>query len=456
MRGVITRAAAHGDLVLVAVGVLMLGAYISATLLFPKASGRVVFGDATHHFIQLRSVVFDHDLNFLNEHVAIYELAGTREETDRILADLGTSTGRVRNYMPIGPAILWAPLYLLAIGVDWLRWLAGAGPAPDGFSRGAQMAPGITGVLAATTGVLLSWRTARRLVDQESAFAGTLAVWLGSHALYYSMVSPSYSHAASMLTSSLIVWFWFRTRRDPSLSSIAVLGALVGAASLMRWQDVVFLIVPYWQAIAWRAPWRSRIAAIAAASLAAVLVFSPQMLVWHVLYGQPFAIPQGPSFIQWTSPHPLDVLFSSNHGLFMWTPLVALSIWGLALFLLRNREAAPVILGLVFAAWYVNAAVADWWAGEAFGARRFLSLFPLLVLGMATWFRGRGQPGGIAVPRVVTACVLIVANGLLLLQYQVFMKGFPEIAPYPSGWFDMWAVRFIVPVRLIGRWFGVG
>ena len=102
MRGAITRAAAHGDVVIVAIGALMLGAYLSATLLFPKASGRVVFGDATHHFIQLRSVIFDHDLDFLNEHVTIYELANTKEETDRILADLGTSTGLVRNYMPIG------------------------------------------------------------------------------------------------------------------------------------------------------------------------------------------------------------------------------------------------------------------------------------------------------------------------------------------------------------------
>jgi hypothetical protein len=456
MRGAITRAAAHGDVVIVAIGALMLGAYLSATLLFPKASGRVVFGDATHHFIQLRSVIFDHDLDFLNEHVTIYELANTKEETDRILADLGTSTGLVRNYMPIGPAILWAPLYLLAIGLDWLRWLIGMGPVPDGFSRGAQMAPGVTGVIAATAGVMLSWRTARRLLDAESALAGTSAVWLGSHALYYSMVSPSYSHAASMLTSSLIVWFWLRHQREPTLGSITVLGALVGAAALMRWQDVVFFIVPFSQAIAWRAPWRTRLAAIATASLAALVVFSPQMVVWHVLYGQPFAIPQGPSFIQWASPHPIDVLFSTNHGLLTWTPLVALSLWGLGMFLPRNREAAPVILGLVLVAWYVNAAVADWWAGEAFGARRFLSLFPFLVLGMATWFQGREQRAGVAMPRVVVACVLIVANGLLLLQYQVFMKGFPEIAPYPSGGFDMWAARFLVPVRLVGRWFAGG
>ncbi len=453
MRGALARAALHGDLILIALGVLMLGAFLSATLLFPKASGRVVFGDATHHFIQLRSVVFDHDLDFLNEHVAIYELAGTKEETDHILAELGTPTGRVRNYMPIGPAILWAPMYLLAIGVDWLRWLAGAGPVPDGFSRGAQMAPGVTGVIAATAGVVLSWRTARLFVDAESALGGAVAVLLGSHALYYSMVSPSYSHAASMLTSSLIVWFWLRNRRrDPSIWNATMFGALVGAATLMRWQDAVFLIVPFSEILGWRASWRTRLGALAAAALAWVVVFSPQLVVWHVLYGQAFAIPQGPSFMQWTSPHLADVLFSTNHGLFTWTPIVALAIVGLGVLVRREPTVAPALVGLVLVSWYVNAAVADWWAGEAFGARRFLSMFPLLVLGMATWMQARGKPPSTRTTRWAIVSALIAANGLLLLQYQLFMKGLIAIAPYPSGWFDMWVARFVVPARLLSWW----
>ena len=53
-----------------------------------------------------------------------------------------------------------------------------------------------------------------------------------------------------------------------------------------------------------------------------LVVFSPQMVVWFVLYGRPFTVPQGPSFMQWTSPHPLAVLFSDSHGLFVWAPLL--------------------------------------------------------------------------------------------------------------------------------------
>jgi len=47
---------------------------------------------------------------------------------------------------------------------------------------------------------------------------------------------------------------------------------------------------------------------------------------------------------------------------------------------------------------------------------------------------------------------LVVANGLLLLQYQLFMKGLTTISPLPHEWFDMWLARFVVPFRLIAWW----
>src|SRR5437773_271161 len=51
------------DKLVLAIGALMLAAHVAATLLFPKPNGRVVFGDATHHFVQLRSMVFDRDFD---------------------------------------------------------------------------------------------------------------------------------------------------------------------------------------------------------------------------------------------------------------------------------------------------------------------------------------------------------------------------------------------------------
>ncbi len=50
------------------------------------------------------------------------------------------------------------------------------------------------------------------------------------------------------------------------------------------------------------------------------------------------------------------------------------------------------------------------------------------------------------------AGVLVGMNLLLLLQYQLFMKGLHQIAAYPHGWFDLWVTRFLVPFRIVAWW----
>lgn len=425
----------------------MLVAYLGAMFLWPKPGGRVVFGDATHHFVQLRSLVFDGDLDFRNEYLEIYGL--TREEpgTEWIFTEL-TPTGHVRNYMPVGPALLWAPLYLLLAGVQMLLSFAGLAARPDGFDHLLQIAPGATGVLAATAAAWLAWRLARRWTDPDSAAVGVLGVWLGSSAIYYSLISPSYSHAASMFATALFFAHWLDPGKDWSARQTAVSGALAGFASLMRWQDAVLLAIPVFEALRAERPWPGRLWATAAAGLGWVVAFSPQMAVWHVLYGRAFALPQGPSFMQWLAPHPVAVLLSDNHGLFTWTPVVALSVAGLAMFARRHGRFALPLAGIVLSAWYVNAAVADWWAGEAFGARRFLSLFPLFVLGLAVWV----QAPQARTRRIVWTAAMVAATWLLLVQYEAFMKGYRSIAPYPDGAFGFWIARFVVPFRLLAHW----
>ena len=98
----------------------------------------------------------------------------------------------------------------------------------------------------------------------------------------------------------------------------------------MRWQDAIFALIPALDALTWRAPARTRVLALAAAAGAWLIVFSPQMAVWNALYGQPLAMPQGPSFMQWGTPYLLSVLFSGRYDhLGEYLPMAALLIIGL-------------------------------------------------------------------------------------------------------------------------------
>jgi len=192
---------------------------------------------------------------------------------------------------------------------------------------------------------------------------------------------------------------------------------------------------------------------LAVCGLSAIVVFSPQMLVWWTLYGNPFLVPQGEDFMHWGSPALASVLFSSWHGLLTWTPVAGAALIGLVLLARRAPLVGVALIVAFLVAFYTNAAVADWWAGEAYGSRRFVSCFPILVIGLAALVSSLESRLGLGLrARVAIAAIIIVCNGLLLLQYQTYMHGLRTIAPYPGGFVDLWLMRFIVPFRLVAWW----
>jgi hypothetical protein len=440
----------HPLAVLIVIGALFAAAYGSSLVLLRKPGGQIVVGDALGHYVQLRSIVFDRDLQFKNEYARLH---GVPEAAIEAVSAAGrmTPTDHIRNYMPFGPALLWAPLFLLVTALAWIANLFGAGYPLDGFARAFQATPGFSGIAAATAGSCLAYAAASRIVDRGSAIWATLTVWLSSSALYYSLVSPTYSHAASMLAVSAFWLVWIATLDRQTLGRYAVVGALAGVAALMRWQDAVLLLIPAMEAV-----WRARtvgatgsVARIAAAVAAAMLAFAPQMAVWSVLYGSPFVIPQGSGFMRWNAPALWAVLFSDNHGLLSWTPIVGLSLAGLVFVVRRNRMVGWAAIGFLVITWYVNASVADWWGGEAFGARRFISCYPIFVLGLAALFAELRRS---TITRTAIALGFTGYTMLLLLQYQAFMHGLRQVVPYPGGFVNLWLWRFRVPFDLLRWW----
>jgi hypothetical protein len=438
----------HPTAVIVLIGLLFATAYAASLVLRPKPDGRILIGDALHHYVQLRSAVFDRDLHFRNEYVRMYRLHGGEPGTEWVYEP--TPTGHVRNLMPVGPAVLWAPLFLLTTAVLGAANALGAGYPLDGYGRVFQATAGVTGIVAASIGAWMSWRTASALFGARAAIWACLTVWLASSAIYYSLVSPTYSHAASLLASAAFWLAWVRTAHAQGLQRYALLGALAGLAALMRWQDAILLAALAAEILLRVRDRRltlTRAAAAGATAMAcAALAFLPQMFVWSVLYGQPLALPQGPGFMRWSEPALINVLFSDNHGLFTWTPILVIAVLGVPL--LGRRDATLTIGVAVFLllSWYVNAAVADWWAGEAFGARRFVSCVPAFVLGLAALIERWSPP---LRTLVIAATAVIVHTGLLLLQYQLFMHGWRDLAPYPAGGYGLWLARFVVPFDLV-------
>lgn len=325
--------------------------------------------DGVDHFVYLRSLWIDGDLDFANDYAQVSPRGAS--------VDPLTPLGRVGNLHPVGPALLWSPFYLAA---DALARLSGR--APDGQGPLYRNAAALGGLVYGWIGLVLLYRAVRLVAERWAALVASLGIGFGTFLYWYVAFAPTMAHAVAFCAAALFVWVWLS---EPAGARRALLlGAALGLCALTRWANALLVLLPAVEALprlARREEWRPLAREALLGLLAFLAVFWPQMLVWRLLYGAWLTVPQGAAFVG-ASPHWDGVLFSPHHGLFSWSPLAYLALPGFLMLARRApwRGLAALACGLALVR--LNAGVADWWGGAAFGARRFDALLPLLGLGL--------------------------------------------------------------------------
>lgn len=375
--------------------------------------------DSPSYYVYLRSLFFDHDLDFANE-------------WDRWGYDAQplTPTGLRRNIHAVGSALLWSPFFVAAHGyVLAIRALGSHAYEADGFAI-PYVRSTVLGTL--TIAVLGAFLLGQALASRFGATLATLAVLaatLASPVPYYLLAQPTMAHGLVFGLAATFVWVWTETAREPSGPRWALLGALQGLLALTRWQAVAYLGLFLPLAVEGLVHRRVRPRWIVFSGLAAFVVFVPQLVVWRVLFGRALAIPAHEHGMDWSSPHLLQVLISADRGLFSWTPLMAVGAAGLAWLLVDWPWFAGGALVVLAASAWINGSVQDWAGADAFGARRFDLVVPLLAVGLAAL----AQSAAKAVARrpwlapAVAATVMVMWNvGLMRLYRHRIVK---EAAP---------------------------
>ena len=323
----------------------------------------VVENDGIGYFAYLHSAVVDHDLQLADEYQAA---TSNGIPVWPGLVNSTTPTGLTADFFPVGPALLAAPAYLLALALrpsGEPQW-----HAP--FSTAITIASLLYGLLA----LLLSFLLARSVIGRREAVVATFAATAATPFVYYLLYEPSYSHTFSAFMVSAFVLAWWRGRDGRSIAGWLLLGVLGGLMALTRFQDGLLLAIALLDLPVAR--WR-----VLLLLPGVLLAFAPQLGVDQVLFGTWLPVRPAGQDLQLLPGHYWDVLFSSWHGLFTWSPVLLAAVAGLALLPDRRLKAAFAYALLVET--LINGAAPDWWGGFSFGMRRFLDLTPFFVLGLA-------------------------------------------------------------------------
>jgi hypothetical protein len=432
--------------------IIVFGASI---FLVPRRYGRLIVGDGIYYYVWLRSVVIDGDLDFTNDYTLYQQFNNEDLQKKREMLELHkTPLGKPADYFSVGPAVLWFPVYLpthvLALSL---------GLPHDGFSYFYEAPILFLSIVYGFAGILLIYRVAKGLFSQWSAFIAVLGMWMATNVVYYMGVSPSASHVLSLFTVGLFLYLWWRTRGQRTWRGWLLLGLSAGLMALVRWQDILITLLPLFEMIAdaWTLLKKGSFLSMARVQVPRGLIFvaglliafSPQMLGWQILYGAPLTAPQGANFFYPLRPEMWNVLFGLKRGLFTWTPLVFLAAVGFIPLYRRDRVLGAAAIAILLAETYINSIVYDWWGGDAFGARRFISLIPFFALGLAAlveWISARVSRRDV----LIALGAFTVWNLLFIFQYDLWLHGIGHISADPTL-AEITVDKFLLPFQLLAR-----
>lgn len=311
--------------------------------------------------------------------------------------------GHLYNFFPIGTTLVALPMVWFAevtLGSGW----------GEDHVRAQHYERWIAAIVVGLATVFVWLIAAARLTDVGprlvvvAAFAFATPAWsTASRALW--------QHGPSMMLLAAALWLVIAAERRPGV--LAALGPVLALGWVVRPTNVVSAVVLLALAtLRWRR-WGLVSAGLALVSVIPFLAFNLEVYGrWLPPYASAPRLVLGPTFLEALAGN----LVSPNRGLLVFSPVLLLAVWGVAL-RLRQRRFEPIEAALaatVAAHWVVVSLFPHWWGGHSLGPRLMADMVPYLVyllVPVVGWIEAaRGRPRGLA---VVVVALLFTASCLI-------------------------------------------
>ncbi|MBK9146777.1 MAG: hypothetical protein IPM12_03030 [Flavobacteriales bacterium] len=329
-----------------------------------------------------------------------------------------TPTGTLNKYY-CGTAVMMAPWFLIGHDIA-----LGDPKAPrDGLSVHEMRAISIGAWCYLLIGLLAIRALLRRMAFAEGTVAWVLiAIGFGTQLMQYSALQPGWSHVYSFSAVSLFLLTAHRFATARSVRWLVAAAALLGLIVLIRpVNGLVLLALPVvlgdaWQDALRRAVQHPLILVIAVIACGAVVSIQP--LLWYAQIGKWYAYGYTGEGFHWDRPEALKVLFGFRRGLFLWTPVLLLALFGMGWLLLKDRARGIGMLLYWAANLYVISAWWIWYYGSGFGSRVFVDHYPVLAMPMAFVLQAATKRGLLFARGFIALCC-----ALLLFQMWQYSAG---------------------------------
>lgn len=339
--------------------------------------------DGNEYYAYVRSIIIDHDLRFDDEYAR-------GEDTFRaqIAGDLSVSPGGYRrNVASVGPSLLWTPFFLAGHAAAHMLQARGQAVPSDGYSWPYLWACACGTAFYAFLGLWLSYRMALRFAGPGAAFFATVVIWLASSLPVYLYFLPFHAHAIAMFSVAWFLWNWLKVRDgSDGRGRWLVWGLSAGVMVATSYLNGLVLLVALIECLLRVFKPRQFVPTLMRGvifSAGTAVVVLPGLAIKGVLEGSWLATGYDRTLFFWRAPQLFAVAFSSEHGVFSWTPILLLAVVGMAWMVRRSPFSGGIVVLTTSVFYYVLAAYRGWHGYSSYGSRFLVALTPFFIFGLA-------------------------------------------------------------------------
>lgn len=285
-----------------------------------------------------------------------------------------------------GVALMQAPFFLVAYWYSSFKGMASTGYEPI-----YHAIINLSAIFYLVLGLFLLFKFLSFEFSWRTSFFSVAIIFLGTNLYYYAIDDTGMSHVYSFFLFSAFLFISRKTEflKNLKLINLIAISIISSIILLIRPTGAIFILVYFFLDLnqrghilqRFRSVWNIRV--ISVFIIVCALIWLPQLLYWKYSTGNFFSYSYGGEGFNFLSPKLNYTWFSPINGLFLYTPMYVLIIFGMLAMIHKKVINGWLILILfcvisfVFSSWW------DWSFGCSFGARSFVEYLSLFVLPVA-------------------------------------------------------------------------
>lgn len=357
---------------------------------------KIIVSDGKGYYSYLTHLFIENDMNF---------------RSDEHLYAVPTENGKYINRFYCGTALLEAPFFFLGYGVAYIF-----NYELDGYSEPFAFSLVLSAIFYTLLGFYFLYVIFKRWMNISENMALALIVLgaLGTNIIFYATILAVFSHAYSFFTVCSFIFYLLKTKENDSSKNIFITTLLFSLIVVIRPVNIIILLlIPFFfegfkplVAFFKRILFSKKIIPLLIGGIIPAFI---QCWLWYMQTGNWIEWSYKQEGFYFTHPEFFRSLFSFRRGLFIYCPLLFISLFGFYFLWKESKWKATWLFIFLFAFTYIIAAWWHWTYGDTFGMRPFNDVLPIFLILLACLLQNLSRIKKV----VLTICIMATCLNLI-------------------------------------------